>query len=81
MEPKSNIYIILLIEVASRSHVTFDQTDYTVKEGETVTLTGRLAGFTGNIETAVTVPFVIDHSVDDLTGKELCMVPIFYLHV
>ncbi len=50
--------------------VTFDQEDYTVAEGgDAITVTGRLTGLTGQLQTAFSLTLITNENIDGLTSK------------
>ena len=49
--------------------ISFDQASYTVAEGSSLTITGRLTGLLGEIETAFSNSLLMDFTIDSLTGK------------
>ena len=48
--------------------VSFDQADYTVAEGMELTVTGRLTGLVGQVQTTFSVNLNIGFDIDPLTG-------------
>ncbi len=57
--------------------VAFDQANYSVAEGSSLTVTGRLTGLTGELQSNFSLTLGVDFAVDTLTGKplklDLCM--------
>ncbi len=51
--------------------VTFDQADYNVAENSSLTVTGRLTGLTGELQSNFSLILSVDFSGDPLTGKPL----------
>ncbi len=49
--------------------VTFDQANYIVAEDTSITVTGRLTGLTGELQTDFSLTLSVDFSVDTFTGK------------
>ncbi len=48
--------------------ITFDEAEYSVNEGETITVAGRIIGLTGEIETDFSLTLNPVYNGDDLTG-------------
>ncbi len=72
-----SIIIVLISTEQSTVGVTFDQANYNVAEGSSLTVTGRLTGLTGELQSNFSLTLSVDFSVDTLTGKplklDLCM--------
>ncbi len=51
--------------------VTFDQADYNIAENSSLTVTGRLTGLTGELQSNFSLTLSVDFSGDKLTGKPL----------
>ena len=49
--------------------VSFDQAEYTVAEGMQLTVTGRLTGLTGVVETDFSLDLITDYDIDPLTSE------------
>ncbi len=70
-------FIIIIIALISTEQstvgVTFDQANYSVAEGSSLTVTGRLTGLTGELQSNFSLTLSVDFSVDTLTGKPLML--------
>ncbi len=68
-------FIIIIIALISTEQstvgVTFDQANYTVAEGSSLTVTGRLTGLTGELQSNFSLTLSVDHSGDALTSEPL----------
>jgi len=49
--------------------ISFDQSEYTVPEGDSLTLTGQLTGLLGEIQTNFSVDLLLLFDDDPLTSK------------
>ncbi len=51
--------------------VAFDQANYNVAEGSSLTVTGRLTGLTGELQSDFSLTLSVDFSVNALTSEPL----------
>ncbi len=49
--------------------VSFDQAEYTVVEGESLTVTGRLTKLLGELKTDFSLTLMLNFGVDDVTSE------------
>ena len=63
----------LLVDTILITLIHYDQANYTVAEGSSLTVTGRLTGLTGELQSNFSLTLSVDFSVDTLTGKPLML--------